>query len=491
MTVDTPHAHPKTASRAAWGDLVALVALAGAFRALFWAAMPRVIDTADAIHYLETAQHFAAGDFAGYDPKIPILYPLLAAVFHLVFPDMEMAGRMVSFVASVCAVVPVYLLARAMHGRAAARLAGVAVALWPWLADYACRVSTEATASLWWFLGAWLLYRAVEKGGRWAWAAPWPFFALYLTRAEGLFLWLAAPIAALPFFFGKKAVPARRIAPFLGLSALLLALGTLHVRWVTGETTANYRVGFILEEFDLLRFGDTFFKTLSEVFPIMLGPVLLLFLGAGFFWPRGPGDLPRRPRLETYVLLLCAAQWTCSLFVLSPAPRYLMAPLMALASWSAAGMAHVSAWAAPAPGGRFWRILPAAALVLSMLASAAVTVGSEHLGRRPREPREYKEAGLWMRDHLEPGLIFTRKPQVAYYAQMPSTGPALEDSLEAALDRAKNAGARYLVIDERYAPPALRPLLDPVHAPPGLRCLQSFDSYPECGVVVYELGAQP
>ena len=131
--------------------------------------------------------------------------------------------------------------------------------------------------------------------------------------------------------------------------------------------------------------------------------------------------------------------------------------------------------------------LPALALIAFMLLGTARTLGGEFVSDRPRQPVEYKEAGLWMRDNLEPGLVFTRKPQVAYYANMPSTGPLDTDTLEQALARAKEARARYLVVDERYAPASLRSLLDPAQAPPGLGFLQEFNRHPQARLVVYRI----
>ena len=427
-------------------DLAALVVLAAVYRLAFLLAMPRVVDTADAVHYLEAARHLAAGEFLSINPKIPVLYPALGAAAHAFIGSLEWACRGVSFLASALVVIPLYLLGRDLHGRAAAQLAGVIAALWPRLADYGCRVSAEATAALCWVAGVWLAARAVRHGGLWCWLAPWPMLALYLTRPEGLFIAVAAPAAALIFLpAGERKTPLRRLLPCLGVLGVGILLATLYTRGLTGTVTPNYRTGFILEEFEVLRFADTAMKTVHEVFPIMLGPVLFLFLGAGLFM-RNSG---RDARLELFVLSMAAAQWFISLFVLSPAPRYLMAPLLMLTLWSARGMVLVARRATALPYGRWLRPLPVLAIIASMLLSAAATLSAEHLGRRPREPREYKAAGLWMREHLEPGLVFTRKPQLAYYANMPSTGPAQNDSLSDALERARAAGARYFVVDER------------------------------------------
>lgn len=469
-------------------DLLQLTGLALAWRLLFLLAVPRVLDTADAIHYVETAASLASGNFVGHDPKIPFLYPLMGAFFSKVFvADLEWACRLVSFAASTLLVIPVYLLARDLHGRSAAWVSGLIVALWPWLADYGCSISTESLGVLLWFTGVWLFARGVRGGGAALYGGGAALFALSLTRPEGLFILLCTAPAAAILAWPIDRARGRRLLAFAAFCVTLIAANTAYNRMLSGETTTNYRIGFILAEFDWTRFVQTTVHTVSDVVPVMLGPVLFLFLGVGFFHPR---EEKRDGRLETCVLLFAFAQWAVSLFVLSPAPRYLMAPLIALSMWSACGMVLV---ARHARSGRFSgliRHLPVAALVIFFLVHGAVTLGSEHMGRRPREPREYKEAGRWMAEHLEPGMIFTRKPQVGFYAKMPSTGPALEESLAEALDRARAAQARYVVVDERYTAsmvPALAPLLDPTNAPAGLTHVKTFDTWPDCRVVVYAL----
>lgn len=470
-------------------DLLQLTALAFAYRLLFLLAVPRVLDTADAIHYVETAATFASGAFLSHDPKIPLLYPLLGALASKFWiGDLEWACRTVSFVSSTLIVIPVYLLARDLHGRQTARIAALTVALWPWLADYGCSISTESLAVLLWFTALWLFARGARQGGPRLYAGGLFFCALSLTRPEGLFLLLCTAPAAVLLNWPLNCSHARRFLPFLILCLLFVGLNTLYTRLLSGDTTVNYRIGFIVAEFEWLRFFHTAVETVSNVFPVMLGPVLFLFLGAGFFCPR---DSRRDGRLEACVLFFAFAQWALSLFVLSAAPRYLMAPLIALSMWSACGMVLASdRLALHVSHGPRLRVLPVAALLVFFMLHAAITLGSEHLGRRPREPREYKEAGRWMAEHLEPGVIFTRKPQVGYYAGMPSTGPAPEENLAQALDRARAARARYVVVDERYTAalaPALAPLLDPARAPSELVHQKTFDSWPDSRVVIYSL----
>jgi hypothetical protein len=141
--------------------------------------------------------------------------------------------------------------------------------------------------------------------------------------------------------------------------------------------------------------------------------------------------------------------------------------------------------------GRLLRTLPIGITLLFMLQGTVVTLGAEFMGRVPRQPREYKVVGQWMSENLEPGIILTRKPQVGFYASMPTTGPAPGDTPLSLLDRAKLSGARYLVVDERYTAnevPQLRALLDPAQAPPFLRPIRKdLSPYPAARVAIYEI----
>lgn len=481
-------------------DLAWLVTAAFAFRAGFWLAMPRVLDAPDAVYYLSQVAHFRAGDFIGYDLKIPVLYPLLGCLVSLAIPNTELACQLVSFAASTALIIPAYLLARALHGRSAARAAAIIIVVWTWLGDYASRVSTEAVACTLWFFAVWAFARGMRRGGFWPVAAAILFFGLHLARPEGTFLILAVFPAAL-ILEGDRATRARRLAPFAAVCCVLLTLYGWHLWRVTGRFIINYRFSYVLNDVHVasaslaprdqaIDFVRTASDTLFGVLPTMLGPVLMLFLGVGLFFPRGPR---RDMRLECYVLFFAASQWAVSLAVRSPSPRYFMTVIVALSLWSARGAVLVANQAAAMPAGRWLKPLPMAAVVLPILFGTAVTLGAEHLGRRPREPREYKVAGLWMKEHLAPGLIFTRKPQIGYYAgNMPTTGPAADDTIPGAIERARNAGARYFVVDERYTAqlaPALKPLLEPAQAPPDLRLLYEFKpGYPEARVLVYEIG---
>lgn len=447
------------------------------------------MDTADAIHYIESARQLALGHFFGFDAKIPVLYPALMALSSRYILNWEAAGAFVSFVAGVLLVLPVYGLSHDMHGRGPARMAGVICALWPWLADFSNRVGPDMLAGTLWFTAVWLLSRALRRGGLYAPAAAIGFFALHLTRPEGTFLLAAAPVAALILLGPGERRGLLRLVPYAAVCAVLLGAYALYMSRVAGHAAVNYRAGRILLDFEFIEMAKTALKTTTQVLPVMLGPVLLLFIGPGFFC-RAADGIRRDARLELFVLFYAFCQWFLSLFVLSAEPRYQMSVLIALSMWSALGIVVVSRGAVGLRYGRLLRLMPAAALVALMLVGGGISLAADHLHRQPTAPLEYKTAGLWMRDNLKPGLIFSRKPQVGYYAGMPSTGPDPGDTLEGAIDRARKAGARYVVIDERYTAqlvPAMAPLLEPSLAPADLRLLHAFAPYPESRVVIYEL----
>ena len=479
-------------------DLVLLLSLAAVFRLAFLIVMPRVIDSADAIHYVGVARLFVLGEFQNFDGTIPVLYPLLSAAATFVTPDMEWAGRMVSLISGIFLIAPVYLLARLMHGRKSAFVAGLIAALWPWLADYACRVGPEALTSALWFSALYSLVRMMRGGRIWLFIAPLLFFLVHLARPEGTFHLLAAPVFALILVDQGKLAAMRRLVPYVVIAAVLLVAHALFMKFAVGETTVSYRLRdpagtlhflFVRRGVEAVR---TFRATLSNVLPVMLGPYLLIFAGVGIFH-RSPWM--RDGRVELMVTAFALLQWLMAIVSTWPEPRYMMNVIIVVSLWSARGLAIVTQEVALSSSFRRWRHVPVAGMASLMLLGTVLTVAPEYMGRVPLEPREYKFAGQWMRANVEPGLIITRKPQVGFYADMPTLGPAPTDSVQDVIEQGRQAGAKYLVVDERYTAqitPALKALLDPDNAPPELRLLRAdLSPYPQARLVVYAFRDSP
>ena len=477
----------------ACGDVLFFVGVAALFRVGFMLAMPRVVDSADAVRYIGLARDFLVGDFGNYRTTLPILYPFLCSIVHHVAPDVEFACRIVSLMSSVLLVVPVYLLCRDIHGTRSARISVLIVSIWPWLADYGCRIGPDSLASLLWFASIWLFYRMLRDGGFSYVAAPLCFFLLHLARPEGTFLMASAPLAGFILFAGKDNRKLLRIVPFILVCVLLAFCYSKLTSSLFGKVPVAYRVpsadtlGAFLGRRGL-EIPRTFSALGTEALPVMLGPLLLLFAGAGLF----QGDTQkRRIRLELYVLFFAAAQFCLAVLSTYPEPRYLISTVVALSLWSARGIEICEEKAVGLKFGRALRCLPGLSVVTLMVFNLGMTVAPDYMGRMPREPREYKIAGLWMKENLEPGLIIVRKPQIGFYAEMPTLGPAYEDDAMGVIARSKKNGAKYLVVDERYTAkivPGLSPLLEPANAPPGLRLLSANLSPYEGGrIVIYEI----
>jgi hypothetical protein len=470
------------------------MALCAGLRLVFIRLVPRTLDSADAVAYLETARLFATGGFASADPKIPVLYPALIAVANQFIPDVESAGRAVSWIFSMLLVVPVYLLAREIHGRAVARIAGVLIAFWPWLIDYGSRVATEPLAVFLFVSGVYAIVRGCGDAGPTRFAVAGACFGLlHLARPEGTFVYLAAPATML--IFGPRRIqrPLVKLAAYAIPGLLAVAAGIAFTYVLAGVWSINYRAGFIGDQPEgstvVRDFARTFVAMSADVPAVMLGPLLWAFFGAGV---AVPGAQVRNARSEFAVLYFALLQWLVVLPVLSPAPRYLMAAFILCSIWSARGVERCAALLATSPRGALSH-LPLAAVLGWMLLHTAAHVASERMdgNARPSQPWEYRITGEWMRENLEPGAILTRKPQIGFYAGMPTVGPAAVATLDEILATGADQDCRYLVVDERYTAelvPALKPLLDPANAPAQLRVISSdLSPYPAARVVIYEI----
>lgn len=466
------------------------MACAIVYRVAFLLAMPRVIDTADAFHYLEAAQHMAAGAFTEANPRIPPLYPLMTAPWIAMGFDAESAGRGVSFVMGWLALIPIALVARELFDKHTASIMFVMAALWPWLADWSCRIAPESTAMLLWFGGIWCGIRLIRGGMVWIAPTAAAYFLLHLTRPEGMYLMAAAaPGIVLAAAKAVRRQTAMRAGGYIGACVGLLAVQFVIALAFTGEGRVQSRVSGRTAEYIFVErsaeLADTFVTVFVHNIPIMIGPYFGFFALIGLL---ARGEESRRN--EVLMLWMAAAQVGLAILSTYSEPRYVMMPVIVLGIWSSRGMA-VIAERFREPGKRWIGVAPAAGMCVIMLIGAGRTVGPHWIGSRSLEPVEYKAAGEWMRENVEPGLIVTRKPQVGYYARMESTGPLPDHSVPRMIEWMRAIDAKYLVVDERYTAvmaPNLKPLLNPANAPPALTPLKSdLSDVVGARIVIYEL----
>jgi len=469
------------------------VLLAFLFRLCFLLLLDRAIDMADSIHYLNMGVQFSGGDALQFDDNLPVLYSILGAIAHIGISNWEWAFWSVSLIASSLLVIPVYFLAFELHGIMSARISALLVALWPWLIDYGSRIAPEALAVTLWFTCIYLLYKGMTSGGWALWIAPVAFAALHLTRPEGTFMMLASPIAAGILVAKTDRENYIRWAQFTAATVVLLAVYALSMKLMIGTATVSYRAPMSGDLVDYFRRGSvdmakTFMQINFNVLPLMLGPLLLVFWGLGFFRPLA---VNRNVRLELVIFFFCVLQWAMALAVFSPAPRYLMAVVVALSLWSAKGMEQLTLRAALNQQWAWLKLVPIMLVVATSLLGVIAEVTAEKMGALPRTPKEYRLAGNWLKENGERGLIISRKPQIGFYADMPTLGPPADATPEFLIEYVKETGARYVALDERYSAalvPGLNSLLfDPKTDTHFKLLTDDISPFPGAKIVLYEV----
>lgn len=168
---------------------------------LYWATHHAEVSIADGLRCIRQAQRIDRGDLAGGLLRAidHPLHPLaIAAAHETLDPEpgpfgWQTAAQVASVLALVLAVVPVYLLARALYDDdVTATLAVLLVTAGPIVTDVAVNVASETTFLLFWAWGLWAAVRFLREGA-FGWLVPAVGFGAlaYLTRPEGLLLHLA------------------------------------------------------------------------------------------------------------------------------------------------------------------------------------------------------------------------------------------------------------------------------------------------------------
>ncbi|GFE57783.1 hypothetical protein AOG1_16630 [Geobacter sp. AOG1] len=150
----------------------------------------RVISS-DGVAYAQIARDILAGrGFAGAT-HFPPFYPLLVALFHTMFSDIELAGRLAAMFMGSLLVIPVYLLAREFFDRQVGIMAAVLVMAWPSLRLWSNEVMSQSTYITLVLLGGYLIWHACKsRSVAYAVAGGLAMGMAHLTRSEGVLVFL-------------------------------------------------------------------------------------------------------------------------------------------------------------------------------------------------------------------------------------------------------------------------------------------------------------
>jgi len=151
----------------------------------------------DGTIYVKIGESFSKGEFAdAFKGAFPPVYPFFIGLFHLLIPDLELAGNLVSFVFGVFLIYVVFLFVKRFFGSQYALLASFFVAIHPFLVRNSVTVLSESVATLLFALSVFLYYRGWIEDRSGDVALSGIFLGLtYLTRPE--YVVYAVPMVSL------------------------------------------------------------------------------------------------------------------------------------------------------------------------------------------------------------------------------------------------------------------------------------------------------
>ncbi len=140
--------HAMKASIRKPGTILVIILLIGLFVRLWEMTHITAIEL-DGSLYARMGELWAQGAFKeALGGLFPPVFPCLIGVFHLVIPDIELAGRMVSLAAGMLLIFVTFLFLKRFHGERAALFGSAFIAFHPYLVRNSTMVLTEATATL-------------------------------------------------------------------------------------------------------------------------------------------------------------------------------------------------------------------------------------------------------------------------------------------------------------------------------------------------------
>jgi 4-amino-4-deoxy-L-arabinose transferase-like glycosyltransferase len=219
--------------------LVFLLALSLSIKGLI--VLSADVVNVDGVVYISAAQEFADGNFREGLGIFPMpFYPLLIAAFHVVIPDWLLAGQMISLLALVLAVIPLYLLTERVFDGRAAFWAGTAFCLSPMVNGYSADIFRDP---IFLFFFAWSVYFAVRaltemKSVYFVWTSAMFMFA-FLCRVEAVVL----PVVFLAIIAGvavRKRDCRHQILKGAGLSLLIPVILIGFLWWSMGPDLLLY-----------------------------------------------------------------------------------------------------------------------------------------------------------------------------------------------------------------------------------------------------------
>jgi 4-amino-4-deoxy-L-arabinose transferase-like glycosyltransferase len=404
------------------------------------------------------------------DPQLtfPPGYPALIALGLTVVDDPELAGRLVSVLASLGCVILVYLLGARLAGWHAGAAAALLMALMPLRIRIATVVWSESVYLALLLIAIVVLWGWMERGG-WNWAVGGGMLAgaAYLVRPEAMLLVGFAALVGWVHGASKPRWSAQPLGVLLGF-AIVAAPYVLFLHSHTGEwelthkTRVNLRVaearsvGTPMQQmYRLNQEGGVVSLSQQNMLsglagralrnakgiwlrlPVLASPLVFVFAALGLFAlfaPRapGPGALTMGLALASPLVFLLPFFWE---------DRMLLCPAALLALLAAVGVFRAAQYVRSADRDRAaWLVVMlACVLMIGQTIKAGQVGGHVH-------PRIATTIGRWIaQDIPERSAMVSRLPVASYYANKVHH-PLPYEELAGVIAYARTCGASLLLL---------------------------------------------
>jgi len=407
-----------------------------------------------AFQYIPAAKLFAWGEYreALHQLQLP-LYPFLVSVVSRITGNFELSGQIISLVASILAVIPLFLLGKSIFGEAAAFWAGIFYLLNPEMLQRSVDVLKEGLLIFLLFSAVFLFYLFLSRR-RVCWLVASTLITLLamLTRVVSL---MFIPVFIVWILFLKKKPFDINFYKRLGYIFVILALCStvviplmMNIKAVTGQwditkkgLTARNLIESILfdrklEAVEVERGPFVLVKKIIKVYH----PILFLFLLAGLIRRKA---IPRDFFQEMFLFSFISGHLIIIGLMMWSTQRYLFFPILLSYLWAGAGAVEIQEKVM-----RRIHLSPQRVtlgmFILVFIVFLPVLLKPQRVDKLGR-----KAIGFWIKgQEIGRPLILTDAQRVAYYAE----GDLLimnKGNYKGNISEARAKGVKYIVVREK------------------------------------------
>ncbi len=432
--------------------------------------------TDDSVSYIRMGLNFFkgegirinAGEPYPFYPAYPPFYPIMIGLVNLFLKNPEFSGQFISMVAFSLTIIPLFFLSEAVYSRTAAHWVSLLFSTHGFLLIYSNLILTEPLFTFLLLNELFLMHETLQdKIGN-------PALGLllgavsgfaYLTRPEGLLFYAAGTLVT--FFLSSKPftfkVPFHLFSLFAFLALMFPYHHFLHknikslssmqfsagiapelirrqldlsnpgrylevkkIDWGISSDKKRFRIEELAEKFDFLAtLRADHFALLRSIFPTLMWRLLelnrYLFCGLGFFFIGASffGVPWNGPRKKSELLLLSfLLPFFCHLIIFFVSRRLLFTfPLFLL--WMGQGIECFRLWTRNTFRLNPRKSVTAVSVIFLFFGFSSAWYLHKNLSQ-PDFPREHKEMGLWMKEHIpriREKKVASGRPFIGYYSE--------------------------------------------------------------------------